>query len=195
MFETSLRGIRPGKRRQRLPQSHTNEDGDGELISARVNTRVRRLHEEEDGLDGREASRVFGSESGEFERGLSLVRSLLLVLLLLLLRFCENALFWRIVFLLSTRLLLSFERRLIITLSSSFLCVRVCVCVCVINNIIVIHRVNEFFRRNLQLKGQHKTCAKRRAELSVAMSPVCEKREKDGIESKRSARGTRWRKF
>jgi hypothetical protein len=50
------------------------------------------LHEEEDGLDGREASRVFGSESGEFERGLSLVRSLLLVLLLLLLRFCENAL-------------------------------------------------------------------------------------------------------
>jgi hypothetical protein len=48
------------------------------------------LHEEEDGLDGREASRVFGSESGEFERGLSLVRSLLLVLLLL--RFCENAL-------------------------------------------------------------------------------------------------------
>lgn len=92
MFETSLRGIRPGKRRQRLPQSHTNEDGDGELISARVNTRVRRLHEEEDGLDGREASRVFGSESGEFERGLSLVRSLLLVLVLLLLRFCENAL-------------------------------------------------------------------------------------------------------
>lgn len=91
MFETSLRGIRPGKRRQCLPQSHTNEDGDGELISARVNTRVRRLHEEEDGLDGREASRVFGSESGEFERGLSLVRSLLLVLLLLL-RFCENAL-------------------------------------------------------------------------------------------------------
>ena len=84
MFETSLRGIRPGKRRQRLPQSHTNEDGDGELISARVNTRVRRLHEEEDGLDGREASRVFGSESGEFERGLSLVRSLLLVLVLLL---------------------------------------------------------------------------------------------------------------
>jgi hypothetical protein len=50
------------------------------------------LHEEEDGLDGREASRVFGSESGEFERGLSLVRSLLLVLVLLLLRFCENAL-------------------------------------------------------------------------------------------------------
>jgi hypothetical protein len=50
------------------------------------------LHEEEDGLDGREASRVFGSESGEFERGLSLVRSLLLLLLLLLLRFCENAL-------------------------------------------------------------------------------------------------------
>jgi hypothetical protein len=48
------------------------------------------LHEEEDGLDGREASRVFGSESGEFERGLSLVRSLLV--LLLLLRFCENAL-------------------------------------------------------------------------------------------------------
>jgi hypothetical protein len=42
------------------------------------------LHEEEDGLDGREASRVFGSESGEFERGLSLVRSLLLVLVLLL---------------------------------------------------------------------------------------------------------------
>ena len=35
---------------------------------------------------------MFGSESGEFERGLSLVRSLLLVLLLLLLRFCENAL-------------------------------------------------------------------------------------------------------
>ena len=34
---------------------------------------------------------MFGSESGEFERGLSLVRSLLLVLLLLL-RFCENAL-------------------------------------------------------------------------------------------------------
>ena len=89
MFETSLRGIRPGKRRQRLPQSHTNEDGDGELISARVNTRVRRLHEEEDGLDGREASRMFGSESGEFERGLSLVRSLVL---LLLLRVCENAL-------------------------------------------------------------------------------------------------------
>jgi hypothetical protein len=50
------------------------------------------LHEEEDGLDGREASRVFGSESGEFERGLSLVRSLLLVLVLVLLRFCENAL-------------------------------------------------------------------------------------------------------
>ncbi|CAL6407063.1 unnamed protein product [Bathycoccus prasinos] len=46
------------------------------------------------------------------------------------------------------------------------------------------HWVNEFFRGNLQLKGQHKTCAKRRAELSVAMSPVCEKREKDGIESK-----------
>ena len=79
MFETSLRGIRPGKRRQCLPQSHTNEDGDGELISARVNTRVRRLHEEEDGLDGREASRVFGSESGEFERGLSLVSSLFVV--------------------------------------------------------------------------------------------------------------------
>ena len=33
---------------------------------------------------------MFGSESGEFERGLSLVRSLLV--LLLLLRFCENAL-------------------------------------------------------------------------------------------------------
>ena len=45
-------------------------------------------------------------------------------------------------------------------------------------------RVNELFRGNLQLKGQHKTCAKRRAELSVAMSPVCEKREEDGIESK-----------
>mgnify|MGYP000170063649 CR=1 FL=1 len=89
VFETSLRGVRPGKRRERVPQSHTNEDGDGELISARVNTRVRRLHEEEDGLDGREASRVFGSESGEFERGLSLVSSLLL---LLLLRVCENAL-------------------------------------------------------------------------------------------------------
>lgn len=98
--------------------------------------------------------------------------------------FARTRSFWRIVFLLSTRLLLSFERRLIITLSSSFLCVRVCVRVCVINNIIVIHRVNEFFRGNLQLKGQHKTCAKRRAELSVAMSPVCEKREKDGIESK-----------
>ena len=32
---------------------------------------------------------MFGSESGEFERGLSLVRSLVLVLLL---RVCENAL-------------------------------------------------------------------------------------------------------
>jgi hypothetical protein len=30
-------------------------------------------------LDGREASRVLGSESGEFERGLSLVSSLFVV--------------------------------------------------------------------------------------------------------------------
>ena len=44
--------------------------------------------------------------------------------------FARTRSFWRIVFLLSTRLLLSFERRLIITLSSSFLRVHVCVCVC-----------------------------------------------------------------
>ena len=56
-------------------------------------------------------------------------------------------------------------------------------CVCVINIIIVIHRVNEF-SRELTTERPTQDVAKRRAELSVAMSPVCEKREKDGIESK-----------
>jgi len=37
------------------------------------------------------------------------------------------------------------------------------------------HWVNELFRGNLKVQGQHKICARRRAELSVAMSPQCEK--------------------
>ena len=39
------------------------------------------------------------------------------------------------------------------------------------------HWVNEFFRGRVKLKGQHKNCARRRAELSVAMSPKCTESE------------------
>ena len=93
MFETSLRGIRPGKRRQRLPQSHTNEDGDGELISARVNTRVRRLHEEEDGLDDVSHHACSEVRAANLSGDCHLcVRCCWCWCCCWLLRFCENAL-------------------------------------------------------------------------------------------------------